>query len=285
MDDLKCTQVLDRFLSFYDQASIEQADLTRRLELWIQHYNFPHVPPGYKKYQLAQEMLEHGWKHYPIAYDKIKYFDTDAEQWHMRLEEIKSLTSIPDDVHASILFFVAAFETDPFIVIEGDEYIICFPVELEATDFRLTQELTRVVNCTQSGMAPSHTRTLAQLIFQEGIALHTAHQILGDEKRNDAFSYFKNDACTREPNRIMINILPHLNRTDYEALYSFTKGTGASGFEKEANFTGWNLVQYLLNQGVTLKELITLNAKDVDAYVEESLFNLLDSAYSPQPQE
>lgn len=285
MDDLKCTQLLDQFLAFYDQASIEQADLTRRLDLWIQLYNFPHVPPGYKKFQLAKEMLEYGWKHYPMVYDKIQYFEVEPTHWQGRLTRIKQLLSFSDDVNVTILFFVAAFETEPFILEEEEEYLICFPVELGAADFRLTQELTRVVHCTQSNMAPSHTRTLAQLIFQEGVALHTAHQILGVEKRNDAISYFKNEECTREPNRIMINILPHLKRKDYQALYSFTKGTGASGFEKEANYTGWNLVHFLLNQGSTLEELHAMKAEEVDAFVEKSLLALLDSAYSPQPQE
>ena len=285
MDDLKCTQLLDRFLMFYDQASIEQADLSRKLELWTKYYDFPHVPPGYKKHQLSKEMLEYGWGQYPLIYDQIKYFEMEPIHWQERLSQIKQTLNVRSSVSATILFFVGTFETDAFIVEEKNEYLLCFPVEIGSIDFRMTQELTRMVNCKESGMAPSHTRTLAQLIFQEGIALHTAHQLLGEEQRNDAIPYFKDEACTREPNRVMMNILSHLDRTDYEALYSFTKGTGASGFEKEANYTGWNLVQYLLNQGATLNELASLKAEDVDNLVEKSLYSILNKAYLTQPQE
>ncbi|MCA0969709.1 hypothetical protein LCM20_03760 [Halobacillus litoralis] len=286
MDDLKCTEKLQDFIHFYDQASIEQADLTRRLELWMNHYNFPHVPPGYKKYQLAREILEYGWSKYPFVYDKIKYFELTPSYWQRRLQEAKEILSVDDPVAIHLLFFVAAFETDPFILKENEErYMICFPTELPAIDFRLTQELARTIHAQTSGMAPSHTRTLAQLIFQEGVSLHTAHQLLDEEKRNEAFPFFHNDGCTREPNRIIMNILPHLNRRDYEALYSFTNGKGASGFEKEANYTGWNLVQYLLDQGVPLNELVSIQAEDVDVFVERTLYSILNSAYTPQPQE
>ncbi|ELK47624.1 hypothetical protein QRD89_05205 [Halobacillus sp. ACCC02827] len=283
MTAVKCEQMLDRFLTFYDLAS--KTPPHERLSLWKEHYAFPHTPPGYQNDQLAKEMLEYGWGQYPLAYERIKYFEMDPVDLNDRFDYIKQTMRYTEPISLTVLFFVGTFETDPFIVKEEDTYTLCFPVELEASESRLIQELARVVHCSRSGLAPSFTRTLGQLLFQEGVALHTTQALLEDDSRFDPCFTWDQEGCTREPNRVMINILPHLHRTDYEALYSFTKGTGASGYEKEANYTGWLVVSHLLEQGYSLPELVRIPKGDVDAIVEKSLFALLNKAYTKQPQE
>ncbi|MGP4061916.1 hypothetical protein [Halobacillus sp. H74] len=283
MDVVKSTQMLDKFLKFYDQAA--QVPPHQRYQLWVEHYAFPYTPPGYHQDQLAKEMLEYAWDQYTHVYEKIQFFEVDSVALSEQVESIKQTLQCTEPVHLTVLFFVGTFETDPFIVKDDHRYTLCFPVELASSRTRLCQELTRVVHCSQSGLAPSHTRTLGQLIFQEGLSLHTTQVLLQSDEVAERSSTWNKEKCSREPNRVMINILPHLHRTDYEALYSFTKGTGASGYEKEANYTGWLVVGHLLEQSSTLYELAKIHKDDVDSLVEKSLFSLLNQAYLTQAQE
>lgn len=285
MDDLKCKQMLDQFLTFYDKASLENASPERRFELWKEYYGFTFVPPGYEKDQLAREMLDYAWDKYSLVYDKIKYFEVDPIKLNEMLMDIKDILDYKEPIDLTVMYFVGTFVTDPFIQLEDDKYTLCFPIEIEWSDYKLIQELTRVVHCCKSGLAPSHTRTLGQLIFQEGIGLHTAQTIMAEKQGVDTELLWRHDKCSKEPNRIMMNIIPHLSRKDYQALYSFTKGTGASGYEKEANYTGWIVVKSLLGQGMTKSELAALQKEDVDGFVGKSLYSLLSHAYLTQPQE
>ncbi|SFJ62174.1 hypothetical protein SAMN04487936_10399 [Halobacillus dabanensis] len=283
MDDVKCTQLLDRFLTFYDQAS--QTPFHKRFELWEDQYAFPYNPPGYQQGQLAKEMIEYAWNKYDQVYEKIQYFDVGPLEVNGYVDSIKQILHCTTSVRLTVLFFVGTFETDPFIVEENQHYTLCFPVELSSTRTRLIHELTRVVHCCQSGLAASHTRTLGQLIFQEGMACHTTHEVLEENGMIDPPHCWNEEKCSAEPNRVMMNILPHLHRTDYEALYSFTKGTGASGFEKEANYTGWLVVEHLLEQGRPLYDLAQIQMDEVDEVVEKTLLSLMNQAYLTQPQE
>ncbi|MCA1022614.1 hypothetical protein [Halobacillus litoralis] len=283
MDDVRCTQMLDRFLTFYDQAYHEPPH--KRHELWMEYYDFPHTPPGYQQGQLAKEMVEYAWTKYYHVYDKIQYFDISPLELNEYVDHIKQILHSTTYVDVNVLFFVGTFETDPFVIQEKHQYILCFPVELPGGQTRLIQELARVVHCRQSGLAPSHTRTLGQLIFQEGLAIHTTLEVLEESGISDPYFSWDEESCSREPNRVMMNIQPHLHRTDYEALYSFTKGTGASGFEKEANYTGWLVIQHLLEQGRPLYELARIAPDEVDTLVERALLSLMNQAYMTQPQE
>gem|GEM_PF-3816709 len=285
MDDLKIKQMLDRFLFFYDKASLENADPERRYELWKEHYGFTFVPPGYEKDQFEREMLNYAWDKYSLVYDRIKYFEMDEVNLQELVTPVKQALQYDEPISLTLLFFVGTFETEPFILEQDHEYTLCFPIETEWNEFKLLQEIVRVVHCCKSGLAPSQTRTLAQLIFQEGIALHTARQLMSKQANTITELLWSREKCSREPNRIMINIIPHLSRTDYEALFSFTKGTGASGYEKEANFTGWIVIKHLLDNGRTVGDLASVPKEDVDTFVERSLFSLLNHAYIIQPQE
>lgn len=283
MDDVKCTQMLDRFLTFYDHAS--QTPQHKRYDLWADHYAFPYNPPGYQQGQLAKEMIEYAWNKYDMVYDKIQYFDVGPLEINEYVENIKQILHCTAPVRVTVLFFVGTFETDPFIIKENHQYTLCFPIELASSQTRLIQELTRVVHCSQSGLAPSHTRTLGQLIFQEGLAIHTTLEVMEENELYDEELSWEQEKCSQEPTRVMMNILPHLHRTDYEALYSFTKGTGASGFEKEANYTGYLVVEHLLEQGRPLYDLAQVKKPEVDAIVERSLLSLMNQAYLTPTQE
>ncbi|WP_226576644.1 hypothetical protein [Halobacillus litoralis] len=283
MDDVRSNQMLDRFLTFYDQAA--KAPHHKRYEIWTEYYNFPHTPPGYQQGQLAKEMVDYAWNKYSHVYDKIQYFNTSPLELNEQVDSIKQILHCTTFVDLTVLFFVGTFETDPFIIQENHHYTLCFPVEIASSHTRLIQELARVVHCRQSGLAPSHTRTLGQLIFQEGLSIHTTIEVLEESGLSAASLNWEEERCSREPNRVMMNVLPHLHRTDYEALYSFTKGTGASGYEKEANFTGWLVIEHLLEQGRPLYELAQIQKDEVDTIVERALLSLMNQAYLTQPQE
>ncbi|UOQ43549.1 hypothetical protein MUN89_16770 [Halobacillus salinarum] len=286
MEDVKITNNLEQFLRFYDKATIECASSDRRFQLWKKYYGFASVPPGDIGEQLVKEMLDYAWDKYSLVYDRIKYWEPDFLRIHELTLLVKEKLHYSAFLNIEILFFVGTFESEPFIKRNEDQSLsICFPVESDWSDFRLSQEIANAVHCLKSGLSPNYGRTLAQVIFQEGIALHTTQQVMTVDADRDTELLWGHDKCSQEPNRIMMNLIPYLSRSDYEAIYSFTKGTGASGYEREANFTGWLLVKHLLNKGYRLEELASIPQKGINKFVEQSLFSLLDHAFLIQAQE
>ncbi|MFQ3543736.1 hypothetical protein Q7A53_06595 [Halobacillus rhizosphaerae] len=286
MEEIRVNQILDRFLTFYDKATIECAHSERRYQLWKKYYGFAAVPPGDIGEQLAREMLDYAWDKYSLVYDKIKYWEADLLRIHELTLLVKEKLQYSDSLDLELLFFVGTFESEPFIKRnQNNSLTICFPVESDWSDFRLAQELANAVHCMKSGLSPNLNRSLAEVIFQEGLALHTTQQVMTLDTNRETNLLWGHDKCSQEPNRIMMNLIPYLHRSDYEAIYSFTKGTGASGYEREANFTGWMLVKYLIKKGYTLPELSAIPSSGVNKFVEQSLFSLLDHAYLIQPQD
>ncbi|UOQ92709.1 hypothetical protein MUO14_20165 [Halobacillus shinanisalinarum] len=283
MDNIKITHLKDEFLAFYNQAITSKADPDERFELWRQLYGFSVTQLGNHDDQLTRDMLDHAFPQYAFAVDRIEHFEPNAEEISTMLTAVKEELNYFPPVHMSIVFFVGNFESDPFLQTdELDHITLYYPIEKDLRQLDLAKELARAVYCLKLGDSSPFAKSVAHITLQEGIALHTA------EKVNTSFalsapSYSWMNVCNQEPNRIMINLLPHIKRNDYEALYSFTKGRGASGFFNEAIFVGWVTVKHLLDKGRALSELAAIPEEEVTALLEQTLYNVLDTAYFAKP--
>ncbi|UOR13246.1 hypothetical protein [Halobacillus amylolyticus] len=282
MDIIKITHLKDEFLAFYNQAVTSKAHPDERFKLWKQLYGFSVTQSGNQDDQLSKDMLDHAFPQYAYAVDRIEHFEPNHEEIATLLAAVKEELNYLPTVHMSIVFFVGNFESDPFLQTDDVDHItLYYPIEKDLKQLDLAKELARAIYCLKLGDSSPFAKSIAHITLQEGIALHTA------EKVNTSFalsvpSYSWMNVCKQEPNRIMINLLPHIKRNDYEALYSFTKGRGASGFFNEAIFVGWVAVKHLLNQGKTLSELAAIPEEKVTAFIEQTLYNVLDTAYFAQ---
>ncbi|MFD2924393.1 hypothetical protein [Halobacillus naozhouensis] len=283
MDIIKITHLRDEFLAFYHQAVTLDAAPDTRFELWKELYGFSAAYPGGQDDQLARDMLDYAFPKYAHAVDHIEHFEPSHEEIFSLLKAVKEELDYDSAIHMAIVFFVGNFESDPFFETDEESLLtLYYPIEREMVQRDLAKELARVIHWLKSGASYPLAKSIGHITLQEGIALHTAEKV-HTALALPAPSYSWLEVCNQEPNRIMINLLPHIQRDDYEALYSFTKGRGASGYFNEALFVGWTAVKHLLAQGETLKELSAISEEHVSNFMEDTLYDVLDNAYFVQP--
>ncbi|MFC7062678.1 hypothetical protein [Halobacillus seohaensis] len=284
MDAIKISHYKNEFLSFYQQAALNSRE-TDRFSIWKKYYGFnPYVKEDSSD-QLAKEMLEMAYPKYEEALHRIESFHPNESEIYNLLSLIREELCAFEPMQLSIVFFVGDFETDPFIEKEVNEsFTLYFPIEIEYTPSLLANELAKVIHLNQSKLNPISIKNIAHVIFLEGLALHTTHQVTPSEF-NDSNLYPWMAKCRQEPTRIMMNILPHLRRTDYKAMYSFTKGTGASGYINEAGFVGWVVTKHLLESEYTLADLQMVGEDQTTSLIEQALYQVMEETKYIQSQE
>ncbi|GGF16353.1 hypothetical protein GCM10010954_13690 [Halobacillus andaensis] len=285
MDAIKISHYKNEFLTFYEQASNLNADPEERFYIWKQHYGFNPFRKEEQREQLAKEMLIQAFPKYEEALCHIRDFEPDEEAIYHYVSCIREQLRTFEPMHLNVVFFIGDFDTDPFIEKEDNEsYTLYFPIEKEWRPIYFVNELVKAVYLNQSKIHPSQLVNIAFVIFLEGLALHTANLVAAsDTSRTSLYPWMSK--CQLEPTRIMMNIFPHLRRSDYKAIYSFTKGTGASGYQNEAGFVGWCVVEHLLRRGYTLPELLLIPEERVITLIEKSLYQVMEESKYIQSQE
>ncbi|MCP3026792.1 hypothetical protein [Halobacillus sp. A5] len=285
MDAIKISHYKNEFLAFYEQAQAAEVQEEKRYTIWKQYYGFNPFRREEQREQLAQEMLNQAFPKYEAALSHIRNFEPDQESIYHYVSTIREHFQAYEPLHLTVIFFVGDFETDPFIEKEDNEsYTLYFPIEREWNDVHFANELVKVVYLNQLKVNPARLANIAFVIFLEGLALHTSNRVITSEALGTGL-YPWMEKCQLEPTRIMINIFPHLRRSDYKAIYSFTKGTGASGYQNEAGFVGWCVVEHLLKRGYTLPELLFIPEERLTTLIEKSLYQIMEEAKYIQSQE
>ncbi|CEI82189.1 hypothetical protein J18TS1_20130 [Oceanobacillus oncorhynchi subsp. incaldanensis] len=70
-------------------------------------------------------------------------------------------------------------------------------------------------------------------------------------------------------------VMPYLDSSDNEELIRFTFSVGTTGNKREAYYAGRKLMKFLLEEGYTLKELAAVQKRDIPAFVEKGLGEML----------
>ncbi|WP_166805899.1 hypothetical protein, partial [Jeotgalibacillus sp. R-1-5s-1] len=70
-------------------------------------------------------------------------------------------------------------------------------------------------------------------------------------------------------------IIPYLDDSSSELITRFTFGTGTTNHEREGYFVGWELVNLLLEEGITLEEIAAIKEEDMPDYIKEVYPRLL----------
>src|SRR5690606_16153621 len=178
-----------------------------------------------------------------------------------------------DAVSISVVYFVGAFDENPFVAPTSDGRLaLCLPVETGTSDIVLAHELTHIVHAKTANLSMAWERSIGTTILQEGLAMRASQALVpghADEDYTEHKEGWLKEASVKE-NEILQGILPHVNDSSMEAVLKFTFGTGETGLEREAYYAGWVLVDSLLKNGVSFMEIASIPEEDMPEFVRKN---------------
>lgn len=283
MDEITVFNLVPKFLSFYEKAKDPAIDEATRWSLWKEHYNFASVPPGEQGQQMARNLLANAWDKYHDHIAKIEQWSpkSTVESIHDYLNKIKSLVRYDGSVKLVIIFFVGGFENNAFVTAYDNERVaLCLPVEDKGiTDIILSHELTHIVHSYTANLSMNWERTIASTILQEGLATRVSKHLVPGYKDEDYIIEHRTgwyESCNQKRIDILKGIYSYLDDSTSESVTKFTFGPGTTNTEREAYYSGWKVVEYLLESGRTFTEIAHIQEKDMPNFIREIYPNLLE---------
>src|SRR5699024_770996 len=231
MNKIEVINLVPNFLHFFDYANHEDIGERERWNLWKEHYNFAAFPPGYE--QQAREQLNQTWEKYQSHIEQIRNWELEQRKLERIYKDIKTLLGSEEDIPFVIVFFVSAFDNSAFVA-PYDEHktMLCLPIENELSDIIVVHELTHIVHAETASLEMNWERSVAELILQEGLALHVSKYLVPGEK-DEAYIEMGIEqgwlqSCHEHRTKILNGITPYLSDSKGEVIVKFTFGTGVS---------------------------------------------------------
>ncbi|WP_168193811.1 DUF2268 domain-containing putative Zn-dependent protease [Lysinibacillus sp. SGAir0095] len=278
MNNIELINLIPKFLDFYERANLEWLDDEERWKLWKEHYNFAAVPPGEEGQKIAKSLFYGAWEKYKKNINYIENWKENLTIVENCLEKVKSLLGYDKPINLVLIYFVGGFENNAFVAPYDQERLaLCIPIECGDSDITLSHELTHVVHSKTANLTTNWERTIASTILQEGLATQVSKFIVPgkpDEKYIEhKHGWFNSCKLVRE--EIIKGIVPYLEDSSSEVITKFTFGTGTTNHDREVYFVGWEIVTALLEQGVTFKEIASVQEEEIPNYLRErySLLN------------
>lgn len=176
-------------------------------------------------------------------------------------------------VNFGIVYFVGGFEKNPFITpLDENTLALCLPIESEISDIFLTHELTHIVHAKTASFSGEWERTVGTAILQEGLATQVSKQLVPGKQTEDYLAEDNRDwfqGCKLMRKEILEGIFPYLDDSSSEALTKFTFGSGTTRHERELYFVGWEIVDTLQKQGITFKEIASIQEIEIPNYLRK----------------
>ena len=274
MVNLDIIDLVPNFIKFFDLANHENVNEAERWSLWKEHYNFAALPPGFD--EQARNQLPKTWSLYKSNIDAIRSWKHNPIQLKDYLSKIQRLLGCDEDIKFAVAFFVGAFDNNAFVApYYDDNPILCLPIENKLSDITIVHELTHIVHVKTASLEMNWERPLAELILQEGLALH-ASKYLVPGQNDEAYIEIKEDqgwlrSCHKHRTKIINGIKPYLFDSDTNTLNRFTFGVGSTGHRREAYYAGWELVASALRIGVSFNDLASISTESIPDFVKANL--------------
>lgn len=268
-DHIEVKNLVPRFLSFFDLAA--GCDAETRFALWKEQYGFAAVPPGEQGAQMAKQLLETAWDQYAPAMPLLRQWSPDPETVQQYLSKIKFELAYSEPVDVVLIFFVGMFDGNAFAAPYGDRMAICLPVETGESQITLVHELTHLVHGKLIGSAMSWEKTVAEMIFQEGLATQLSKHLVPGE-RDEAYVEHQPgwlQACRTDEKQILQGVRPYLQERSAETVIRFTMGTGMTGKQREGYFAGWKLIGDLLADGWSFADIARVREEHMADVLEK----------------
>lgn len=253
-------------------ANTHDNDNERRWALWQEHYNFAAVPPGEEGKTIARNLLDSAWGNYAEHLSFIESWKPNEEKIRQYLKEVKKLLGYEQPINLVVVYFVGGFENNPFVAPYDQERLaLCLPIENGDSDILLSHELTHIVHSQTANLTAGWERTIASTVLQEGLATQVSKFFVPGHPDERYIEHKQGwfQSCKENRAEIMNGIVPFLEDSSSKAVTKFTFGNGTTNHEREAYYVGWEFVRLLLAQGVTFKEMASVQEKDIPSYVRE----------------
>ncbi|KGX91521.1 hypothetical protein N783_07625 [Pontibacillus marinus BH030004 = DSM 16465] len=123
-------------------------------------------------------------------------------------------------------------------------------------------------------MSLNWEKGLGTLLLEEGLATQVSKAIIPGE--NDSY-YVEHqpgwfEECKQKKTLIIEGISPYLDKSSSDVLWKFTFGTGTTNQTREAYFAGWEIVQFLLDQGYSFSELAHISENDIPDFIKNTIY-------------
>lgn len=263
-DNIEIINLVPKFLDFYKKA--KGRDCETRFELWKKHYGFAAVPPGEEGALLARQQLEAAWENYENVIPFLEQWSPDIQAIHQYLSKIKSELAYEQSVDVALIFFVGAFDGNAFAApYSKDRIAVCFPIENGKDEIVIVHELTHLVHGLLIGSEMSWSRSVASLVFQEGLATQLSKHLVPchpDEVYIQTQEGWL-QKCREDANQILQGIKPCLQERSAETILQFTMGTGTTGKVREGYFAGWKLIGDMLEDGWSFPDIARIREPDM----------------------
>lgn len=264
-DNIEIINLVPKFLDFYKKAV--RCDGETRFELWKKHYGFAAVPPGEEGAMLAKQLLETAWEKYVKVISFLEHWSPDGEKIQQYLSKIKSVLEYDQSVEVVLIFFVGAFDENAFTAPYGENRIaICLPIESGENHNTIVHELTHLVHGKITGSAMSWERTVAALVFQEGLATQLSKYLLPGYKEEVYIAETREgwlQECYKDAEQILQGMKPYLQECSAERVLQFTMGAGTTGKVREGYFAGWKLIGDMLEDGWSFPDIARVKEEDM----------------------
>ena len=270
MDKVEVLNLVPKFLTFYGLANKPDIEDEQRWDLWKEHYNFAAVPPGEEGRLIARNLLDAAWSSYADHLSFIKNWKPNQEIVRDSLTKVKELLGYDQPIDLVVVYFVGGFENNPFVApFDGERLALCLPIENGDSEIILAHELTHIVHTQTANLTAEWERTIASTILQEGLATQVSKFLVPGHQDEEYIEHKKGwlQSCKEKRAGIINGIFPYLDDASSKAVTMFTFGNGTTNHEREAYYVGWELVEFLLAQGVTFKEMASLQEADIPNYV------------------
>lgn len=263
-DNIEIKNLVPKFLNFYNKAV--GCDGETRFELWKKHYGFAAVPPGEEGALLAKRLLEAAWEKYENVIPFLEQWSPDSEKIQQNLSMIKSVLEYNESVDVVLLFFVGAFDGNAFAAPYGENRIaVCLPIENGDNQITIVHELTHLVHGKMTGSAMSWGKTVASLVFQEGLATQLSKYLVPGYKDEVYVEHQEGwlQECRKDVKQILQGIKPCLQERSTERVFQFTMGAGTTGKAREGYFAGWKLIGDMLEDGWSFSDIARIREEDM----------------------
>lgn len=263
-DNIEIKNLVPKFLEFYRKAV--GCDGETRFELWKKHYGFAAVPPGEEGARLAKRQLESAWEKYEKVIPFLEQWTPDPEKIQEYLSGIKSVLEYDESIDVVLLFFVGAFDGNAFAAPYGENRIaICLPVESGENQITVVHELIHLVHGTMTGSSMSWEKTVASLVYMEGLATRLSRHLLPGYPDEAYVEHQEGwlQACRRDAEQILQGMKPYLHERSAERAFQFTMGSGTTGKMREGYFAGWKLIGDMVEDGWSFPDIARIREEDL----------------------
>lgn len=263
-DTIEIINLVPKFLDFYNKSV--DCDEETRFDLWKKHYAFAAVPPGEDGERLVKQQLAASWERYGTVITFLEQWDPKMEQMQEYLFKVKEALAYDDAVDVALIFFVGGFDGNAFAAPYGENRVaVCLPVEAGLDEIVIVHELTHLVHGKIIGSTMSYEKTVASLVFQEGLATQLSKYLVPGQKDEAYIEHQEGwlQECYKDAEQIVQGIKPYLQECSGEVIYRFTMGTGTTGKVREGYFAGWILIGDMLLDGWSFAEIARVAEEDM----------------------